>query len=85
MFDCAVTGDLEVCHGGSQQNGPILGNGCAAFLARFAANLAKKYYAKNNKESQFNKLAFKKSLTEALEEMVEEDATQHGRLISLMD
>ena len=85
MLDCAVSGELEVCHGGSQQNGPILGNGCASFLAKFAANLAQKYASKTNQDSQFNKLAFKKSLTETLEEMVEEDATQHGRLISLKD
>ena len=44
MLDSAVvSGELEVCHGGSQQNGPILGNGCAAYLARFAVALAKKY------------------------------------------
>ena len=44
MVDSAVTqGELEVYHGGSQQNGPILGNGCASFLARFAVTLAKKY------------------------------------------
>ena len=27
-----IPGELEVCHGGSQQNGGILGNGCATFL-----------------------------------------------------
>ena len=85
MLDCGVSGDLEVCHGGSQQNGPILGNGCASYLARFAANLAKKYEQKSNQDTEFNKTAFKKSLTETLEEMVEEDATQHGRLISVKD
>ena len=37
MFESAILADsdLSVVHGGSQQNGAILGNGCAVFLAKF--------------------------------------------------
>ena len=44
MFESGVKdGDLKVCSGGSQQNGPILGNGCAAFLCKFVVNLIEQY------------------------------------------
>lgn len=41
MFECGVSDDSELvveAHG-SQQNGAILGNGCAIFLANFVARL----------------------------------------------
>ena len=63
MLDSAVVpGELEVNHGGSQQNGPILGNGCASYLARFAVALQRKY--KENianikaADDEFNKAEF---------------------------
>ena len=45
MFETAVDGnsDLSVVHGGSQQNGTILGNGCALFLAKFLAKMVLRY------------------------------------------
>ena len=45
MFECGVVNnaDLAVTHGGSQQNGAILGNGCAIFLCKFTASLVKCY------------------------------------------
>ena len=35
--------DSAVIHGGSQQNGPILGNGCALYLTKFMTTLVLKY------------------------------------------
>jgi len=45
MFESAVvsTSTLTVHAKGSQQNGPILGNGCALFLAKFMACLIRLY------------------------------------------
>ena len=44
MFESGVfEGDLSVHHGDSQQNGIILGNGCATFLCKFVATLIMKY------------------------------------------
>ena len=90
MLDSAVKqGELEICHGGSQQNGPILGNGCASFLARFAVALAKRYQDlvanKEEQNDELDEIEFKTSLTDTLENMVSEDATQHGRLIDMKD
>ena len=45
MFECGVTDDSELvveAHG-SQQNGAILGNGCAVFLAKFVTRLIEEY------------------------------------------
>ena len=41
MFETAVKEESEVAivTSGGQQNGPILGNGCALFLAKFLAKL----------------------------------------------
>jgi len=41
MFETGVVSDSKssVVSGGSQQNGPILGNGCAKFLAKFLCKL----------------------------------------------
>ena len=48
MFASAVKegSDLAVVAHGSQQNGAILGNGCAQFLSRFIAQLAQCYELK---------------------------------------
>ena len=45
MFESSVKQDTDssVVAGGSQQNGAILGNGCAIFLAKFLSNLVLKY------------------------------------------
>ena len=48
MFECGVVNDAELvveAHG-SQQNGAILGNGCAVFLSKFTARLIKTYNEK---------------------------------------
>ena len=46
MFECGVVKEskLKVEAHGSQQNGAILGNGCAVFLCKFTATLIKNYY-----------------------------------------
>lgn len=43
MMESAISasGKCAVEHGGSQQNGPILGNGCACFLAKVLASISK--------------------------------------------
>lgn len=43
MMESAITAESScgVEHGGSQQNGTILGNGCACFLAKVLATIAK--------------------------------------------
>lgn len=45
MFETAVKSDsdISVVHGGSQQNGAILGNGCAVFLCKFLVKLVQRY------------------------------------------
>lgn len=47
MFECGVISDssLKVEAHGSQQNGAILGNGCAIFLCKFIARLIMTYIA----------------------------------------
>ena len=47
MFECGVVSDSELAveaHG-SQQNGAILGNGCAVFLCKFLTRLVIRYEA----------------------------------------
>ena len=45
MFETGVVSDSKsaVVSSGSQQNGPILGNGCATFLAKFLCTLSQTY------------------------------------------
>ena len=45
MFECGVVkeSDLNVTAHGSQQNGAILGNGCAIFLCKFLCRLVNCY------------------------------------------
>ena len=52
MFECGVVddGDLVINSGGSQQNGAILGNGCAIFLFKFVTTLIMKYEGKCGNE-----------------------------------
>ena len=64
MFENAVleNSQLAVHHGGSQQNGGILGNGCALFLSRVTAELAQCYEqkitAKKLPKEQFDIFSF---------------------------
>ena len=47
MFETGIVsdGNLAVTAHGSQQNGAILGNGCAIFLCKFMTRLAMSYNA----------------------------------------
>ena len=100
MFESAVKegGDLAVNHGGSQQNGLILGNGCASFLCKFVATLTIKYNkVKQEKErvamfdgiprdlQALNQVAYTTALTDTLKSLVLEDVTSHGRIIEIKD
>ena len=91
MFESAVKSEskLNVEHGGSQQNGPLLGNGCATFLAKFHCNLIATYQklcAINELDSShFYPDKYKQSLKENLVNFGVEDAKEHGRLISMQE
>ena len=82
MFTSAVKSntDLVVDHGG-QQNGAILGNGCALFLSKFLAILSKNYYDNCSKELKdgfdFYPNIYKNSLINALSTYATEDANEY--------
>ena len=64
MFETGVKADsdLAVEHGGSQQNGAILGNGCAKFLAKFMTSLQQAYANVSISPSNFELENYKKDL-----------------------
>ena len=92
MFECGVMSDSELAveaHG-SQQNGAILGNGCAIFLCKFTARLIIAY----NKKCEDAEIAidgpidnnlYKQALTQVLHACCKEDVSEHGRLLALKD
>ena len=90
MFETGVVsdGNLAVNAHGSQQNGAILGNGCAIFLCKFMTKLTMNYNAVAEEEGvdmygPFDENVYKTALTNALRENSREDATEHGRLLAL--
>ena len=102
MFESGVKsdGNLVVNHGGSQQNGPILGNGCATFLCKFIATLIIKYdKIKKEKDrlgfmrtdgiprdiTTINQEAYQLALTQTLAQLAVEDVTCHGRYLVMKD
>ena len=92
MFECGVVNnaDLAIEAHGSQQNGAILGNGCAIFLCKFIAYLVIRYN-KLAGEAGHDILAkpdnriYKTALTQELNECCYEDYSEHGRLLALKD
>ena len=92
MFECGVVSDSELAieaHG-SQQNGAILGNGCAIFLSKFTARLIMCYNEKAevagiDKDGAIDNDTYKKSLTQVLQSCCKEDVQEHGRLLALKD
>ena len=64
MFETGMraNSDLAVEHGGSQQNGAILGNGCAKFLAKFMTSLSETYSKVSISASQFELQNYKQAL-----------------------
>ena len=90
MFESAIKSDsnLVVEHGG-QQNGPLLGNGCATFLAKFMGRLVISY----NKQCALQELnpnafyqnVYQQVLEQTLRDHSKEDSSEHGRLISIKD
>lgn len=92
MFESSVKPDTDsaVVAGGSQQNGAILGNGCAIFLAKFLTKLVLKYNelsACNGHDSKrpINKAIYKVSLETILLDLSLEDMREHGRLLALKE
>lgn len=85
MFETAVNGesDISVVHGGSQQNGPVLGNGCAIFLAKFLAKLVLTYNSICEDPSEFCSKSYKAALIKTLCNVSVEDMREHGRLLTL--
>ena len=92
MFECGVVADsdLAVEAHGSQQNGAILGNGCAVFLCKFMARLIQCYEATSlDNEIDYtgpvHQECYKMSLTKTLQQCCLEDVKEHGRLLALKD
>lgn len=88
MFETGVESGTEssVVAGGSQQNGPILGNGCASFLAKFLCTLVLSYNALCQNEAdpnQLDKAILKEALSETLKDLAMEDMNEHGRLLTM--
>jgi len=90
MFECGVysDSDLAVVAHGSQQNGAILGNGCAIFLCKFLAKLVVCYEAYAEEQGidpngELDNDLYKQALTDTLRKSCSEDATEHGRLLAL--
>lgn len=92
MFESSVkqNTDSSIVAGGSQQNGPILGNGCSIFLAKFLTKLVLKYNElcssnKYNESGPINKALYKISLEITLRDLSLEDMREHGRLLALKE
>lgn len=90
MFECGVekNSELAVVAHGSQQNGAILGNGCAVFLCKFLAKLVINYEGLAEEygvdvRGELNNNLYKSALTDTLISSCKEDATEHGRLLAL--
>ena len=91
MFECGVVDDSElavVAHG-SQQNGSILGNGCAIFLSKFTATMVRHYNRVCETEGvdpngPINQKYYQYALI-YLDMLGYEDCAEHGRLLLLKD
>ncbi|CAF1108322.1 unnamed protein product [Rotaria sordida] len=81
--------DLVAIHDNCQQNGAILGMGCACFLADFATYLCCLYQENCFKmkldSSNFHPNVYEISLETCLQKFVDEDRDAHGRLIEIKD
>ena len=85
MFESGVRdGVLGVHSGGDQQNGAILGNGCATFLCRFVATLTMKY-EKRAGNDKLDEDVYREVLTNTIKDFALEDASCHGRLLVMLE
>ena len=89
MFESSVSEecDAAVYHQGYHQNGTVLGNRSAIFLATFLAKLVhryKKILKDKGKDftSSMNKKIYKQALIETLMSLAVEDMKEHGRLLA---
>ena len=91
MFESGVVNEspLNVTAHGSQQNGAILGNGCALFLCKFVAKLVCNYETEKNmrhlKKTTLVNECYQQALCNTLTELAEEDKNEHGRLIVMKE
>ena len=91
MFESGVVNEspLNVTAHGSQQNGAILGNGCAIFLCKFVAKLCQNY----DQDREFKQITktclvpecYHAALSNTLTELAYEDKDEHGRLIVMKE
>ncbi|CAF4334144.1 unnamed protein product [Rotaria sp. Silwood2] len=81
--------DLVVCHDNCQQNGAILGRGCACFLAKFMASLSQQYQYSCTQQmvdsNNFHPSLYAKALDMCLQNFASEDMDAHGRLLEIKD
>ncbi len=89
MFNSSVNpdGDLAINTDSGQENGSILGQQGALFLAKFCACLGTQYNAQvealGAEPSEFSVDAYNAALTEALKAYAPVDAQQYGKLLAL--
>ena len=91
MFLTAVKDNSELVIKGKtteRQNGPILGMGCALFLAKFFAKLSKKYQeycvANNKNCDDFYEDIYKNSLIENLNDHGDEDKDEYIKFLFII-
>mmetsp|Transcript_16452 Transcript_16452/g.15770 ORF Transcript_16452/g.15770 Transcript_16452/m.15770 type:complete len:95 (+) Transcript_16452:342-626(+) len=91
MFESGVANDskLAVYHNNSCQNGPILGNSCALFLARFLTTMLCRYkkacLGSMLDSNEFHLECYEEALMKTLLGMSLEDVNEHGRLLTIKD
>ena len=91
MFESGVVNEspLNVTAHGSQQNGAILGNGCAIFLCKFVARLCQNYEQEKDMKkickTTIDSPCYQQALCDTLEELADEDKDEHGRLIVMKE
>ena len=91
MFESGVVNEspLNVTAHGSQQNGAILGNGCAIFLCKFVAKLCQNYdqemSMRHCTKTCLQNDCYHQALTDTLTELAYEDKEEHGRLIVMKE
>ncbi|CAF3928018.1 unnamed protein product [Rotaria sp. Silwood1] len=81
--------DLVVNHDNCQQNGAILGRGCACFLAQFMTSLSQQYQYFCTQHmidsNNFHPSLYAKALDMCLQNFAAKDADAHGRLLEIKD
>ena len=92
MLETAVEADspFAVTSGGQLQNGMILGNDGAVFLAKFLTKIVVRYNnlceeAGIDPRDELDRKLYKSALEEQLLDLALEDMENHGRLLALKE